>query len=342
MLLADMGADITCIDRKSAELEPSTSTFSRGKRSIALDLKNPADVETALSLVKRSDALIEGFRPGVMERLGLGPDACLECNPALIYGRMTGWGQDGPLAQSAGHDINYISLTGALAAIGPEDGPPSIPLNLIGDFGGGALYLAMGICAALFERSGSGKGQVIDAAMVDGATSLAGTFLTRMSEGRWNNNRASNQIDGGAPYYNVYETSDGEYISIGSIEPQFFSMLKDKLKLKDPLWEQQMNRDNWPKMIAELRELFCSRTRAEWCELLEGSDVCFAPVLSFAEVANHPHIKSRETVVNVQGTLQPNAAPRFSRTPSTVGKTLSRTGIHTEDILNELVAKEVK
>lgn len=340
MLLADMGADVICVDRVSAELEPSTSTFSRGKRSIALDLKNPADLETALRLVKHSDALIEGFRPGVMERLGLGPDICLERNPALIYGRMTGWGQEGPLAQSAGHDINYISLTGALAAIGPQGGAPSIPLNLIGDFGGGSLYLAMGICAALFERSRSGKGQVIDAAMVDGATSLAGTFLTRVSEGRWNDERASNQIDGGAPYYNIYETSDGEYISIGSIEPQFFSMLKDKLELNDPLWEQQMNQESWPRMTAKLRELFRNRTRADWCDLLEGTDVCFAPVLSFAEVANHPHIKARETVVTVEDTLQTNVAPRFSRTPSAVGRPLTRTGLHTEEILNELVEKE--
>ncbi|TNE35579.1 MAG: CoA transferase [Alphaproteobacteria bacterium] len=340
MLLADMGADVICVDRKSAEISASTATFFRGKRSIELNLKDSSDVETALRLIESSDALIEGFRPGVMERLGLGPDVCLERNPSLIYGRMTGWGQEGPLARSAGHDINYISLTGALAAIGPKDGPPSIPLNLIGDFGGGALYLAMGICAALFERSRSGKGQVIDAAMVDGATSLASTFITRMAEGGWNESRASNQIDGGSPYYNVYETADGKYISVGSIEPQFFSMLKDKLELTGPLWEQQLNRENWPEMIAKLGEIFRSRSRDEWCDLLEGTDVCFAPVLSFAEIAKHPHLEARKTVVNIQNTLQSNAAPRFSRTPSEVGRPLKRIGFHTEDILNELTEKE--
>tara|TARA_R110000787_G_scaffold6137_9_gene21739 strand:+ start:8308 stop:9333 length:1026 start_codon:yes stop_codon:yes gene_type:complete len=340
MLLADMGADVICIDRKSAEIEPSTAIFFRGKRSITLDLKNPSDLDAALRLVERSDALIEGFRPGVMERLGLGPDSCLKRNPALVYGRMTGWGQEGPLAQSAGHDINYISLIGALAAIGPKEGPPSIPLNLIGDFGGGALYLAMGMCAALFECSRSGKGQVVDAAMVDGAASLAGTFFNRVTEGRWLKTRASNQTDGGAPYYNVYETADGEYVSIGSIEPQFFSLLKDKLELNGPLWEQQLNRENWPAMTAELRTLFLSRTRAEWCDLLEGTDACFSPVLSFDEVKDHPHLKARKTIVKIDDTLQPNTAPRFSKTPSTIGRPLARIGLHTEDILNELVEED--
>jgi|TARA_R100000005_G_C5002867_1_gene210708 alpha-methylacyl-CoA racemase len=341
MLLADMGADVICIDRKSSENAPAISVLSRGKRSISLNLKDPADVKTALRLVKRSDVLLEGFRPGVMERLGLGPDVCLKTNPALIYGRMTGWGQEGPLAQAAGHDINYISLTGALAAIGPKDGPPSIPLNLVGDFGGGALYLAMGICAALFERSRSGKGQVIDAAMVDGATSLAGSFLARALEGKWNSERASNQIDGGAPYYNVYETADGEYISIGSIEPQFYAMLKDKLELDGPLWEQQMNQDNWPLMSDELRKVFRRRTRSEWCDLMEGTDICFAPVLSFSEITSHPHMKAREVIVTVDDTPQSNAAPRFSRTPSKIGRTPERTGMHTEEILKELEGEAV-
>lgn len=336
MLLADMGADVICIDRKAAENEAQNSVLSRGKRSIALDLKNPADVETALRLVKRSDVLLEGYRPGVMERLGLGPDVCLKANPALIYGRMTGWGQEGPLANAAGHDINYISLTGALAAIGPKDGAPIIPLNLVGDFGGGALYLAMGICAALFERSRSGKGQVIDAAMVDGATSLAGSIYARAMEGVWKAGRASNQIDGGAPYYNVYETSDGGYVSIGSIEPQFFAMLKDKLKLEGALWDQQLNEANWPAMTEELRKIFLTRTRDEWCQLMEGTDICFAPVLTFTEVGNHPHMKARETVVTVDDRPQVNAAPRFSRTPSAVGRLPEKIGAHTKEILREL------
>lgn len=339
MLLADMGADVICIDRHSEDANSTSSIFSRGKRSITLNLKDPADVETALQLVEQSDALIEGFRPRVMERLGLGPEICLNRNPALIYGRMTGWGQDGPLAHSAGHDINYIALTGALAAIGPKEGPPSIPLNLIGDFGGGSLYLAMGICAALFERARSGKGQVIDAAMVDGAISLAGTFLARMSEGKWETSRASNQIDGGAPYYNVYETKDREYISIGSIESKFFSLLKDKLNLSGGLWDQQMNRDNWPMMKEEFSRIFRTRTRTQWCELLEGTDVCFAPVLSFAEVADHPHLKERESVITVDGILQPNAAPKFSRTPSAAGKPLYQVGHHTQEILREFALK---
>lgn len=339
MLLADMGADVICIDRHTEDANSTSSIFSRGKRSITLNLKDPSDVETALQLVEQSDALIEGFRPGVMERLGLGPDMCLNRNPALIYGRMTGWGQDGPLAHSAGHDINYISLTGALAAIGPKDGPPSIPLNLIGDFGGGSLYLAMGICAALFERSSSGKGQVIDAAMVDGAISLAGTFLARTSEGKWENSRASNQIDGGAPYYNVYETKDREYISIGSIEPKFFSLLKEKLNLNDSLWDQQMNQDNWPMMKEELSRIFLTRTRAQWRELLEGTDACFAPVLSFEEVADHPHLKERESIIMVEGILQPNAAPKFSRTQSVAGKQFKKIGHHTQEILGDLLRK---
>src|SRR5690606_911975 len=287
-------------------------------------------------LVKRSDVLLEGYRPGVMERLGLGPDVCLKANPALVYGRMTGWGQEGPLANAAGHDINYISLTGALAAIGPKDGAPIIPLNLVGDFGGGALYLAMGICAALFERSRSGKGQVIDAAMVDGATSLAGSIYARAMEGVWKAGRASNQIDGGAPYYNVYETSDGGYVSIGSIEPQFFAMLKDKLKLEGALWDQQLNEANWPAMTEELRKIFLTRTRDEWCQLMEGTDICFAPVLTFTEVGNHPHMKARETVVTVDDRPQVNAAPRFSRAPSAVGRLPEKIGAHTKEILREL------
>ncbi|MGE4323096.1 MAG: CaiB/BaiF CoA transferase family protein [Sphingobium sp.] len=339
MLLADMGADVICIDRRDARTDPVTGVLGRGKRSIALDLKQPGDVETALRLVDRADVLLEGFRPGVMERLGLGPEPCLARRPALVYGRMTGWGQSGPLASAAGHDINYIALSGALAAIGGPGGPPAIPLNLVGDFGGGALYLAMGICAALVESRRSGEGQVIDAAMTDGAISLMTIFHAGRSIGAWNVERGTNLIDGGAPFYNVYETADGRHVAVGAIEPQFYALLLDRLGLVDPVWQAQNDGDRWPDLRDRLTALFRQRTRAEWTALLEGTDACFAPVLDLDEVADHPHNRARESVVRIDGVAQANAAPRFSRTPAVPGRRAPVPGEHGAEILAELDLK---
>lgn len=315
MLLADLGADILRIDRVDPD-QPKfrSNVLNRGRRSVSIDLKHPDGIETALKLVDQADGLIEGFRPGVMERLGVGPDVCLARNPKLAYGRMTGWGQDGPLAQAAGHDINYIALTGALHAIGPKEGPPSPPLNIVGDFGGGALYLALGMVSAILEAAKSGKGQVLDVAMVDGAASLITAAYGLRSTGVWKDEREANQLDGGAHYYGAYETKDGEFISIASIEPQFYAELLQRLDLeKEPL-PDQLDRDKWPEMKDRLRALFKQKTRDEWCAILEGTDVCFAPVLSMGEAPDHPHMKARDTFIEIDGVVQPAPAPRFSRT----------------------------
>lgn len=340
MLLSDMGADVVRIDRGSGARggtpkgAPKSDVTSRGRRSVVLDLKAGADVETALALIAKADVLVEGFRPGVMERLGLGPDQALTRNPRLVYGRMTGWGQSGTLAQAAGHDINYIALTGALHAMGRKDAPPAPPLNLVGDYGGGALYLAMGICAALFEAQRSGKGQVIDAAMTDGAASLMATFYGMRASGLWSDERDSNFLDGGAHFYDAYECKDGGWVSIGSIEPQFYAELLAKTGLAgDPEFAAHMDRSAWPRLSDKLAAIMKTKTRDEWCALMEGSDVCFAPVLSWEEATKHPHNVARQTFVDVEGLNQPAPAPRFSRTPSAIQGPPGGMGAKTEEIL---------
>ncbi|MFT3726794.1 MAG: CaiB/BaiF CoA-transferase family protein [Terricaulis sp.] len=318
MLLSDMGADVVRIDRKNAR-SFGKDIGARGRRSVGLDMKQPEDVATALSLIEKADVLVEGFRPGVMERLGLGPDVALARNPKLIYGRMTGWGQTGPLAQAAGHDINYISITGALHAMGKADRPPAPPLNLVGDFGGGALYLAMGICAALFEAQRSGKGQVIDAAITDGVASLMAMMYGMRASQIWTDDRDANMLDGGAHFYDTYETKDGKFVSIGSIEPQFYALLMEKTGLKDdPAFAAQMVKPEWPALADKLAAVIKTKTRDEWTALMEGTDVCFAPVLTMGEAPKHPHNAARATFVEIDGVVQPNAAPRFSRTPGAV------------------------
>ena len=316
MMLADMGAEVVTLDRPGAK-KNQKSAAARGRKVVEIDLKSEAAIAQVLDLLEHADALVEGFRPGVMERLGLGPDAVLAKNPRLVYGRMTGWGQDGPLAQAAGHDINYISVTGALAAIGPAERPVP-PLNLVGDFGGGALYLVVGVLAALLEAKKSGKGQVVDAAMCDGAASLMSMFYDFAAIGRWTTARESNFLDGGAHFYGVYQCACGNFISIGSIEPQFYQLLRQLAGLSDAVFDAQMEREAWPALRQKLADVFRTRTRAEWCAVMEGTDVCFAPVLTIAEAPEHPHMAARKTFVKRHGTTQPAPAPRFSRTPSAI------------------------
>jgi len=316
MMLADMGAEVVTLDRVGAT-KKLTSSANRGRKIVELDLKNKATVAQVLDLLTLADALIEGFRPGVMERLGLGPEVIQARNPRLVYGRMTGWGQEGPLAQAAGHDINYIAVTGALAAIGPKDKPVP-PLNLVGDFGGGALYLVVGVLAALLEASKSGKGQVVDAAMCDGAASLMSMFFDLAAAGRWREARESNFLDGGAHFYGVYECACGNFISIGSIEPQFYALLRQLAGLSSDDFDQQMDRKAWPELKQKLADVFKTRTREQWCNIMEGTDVCFAPVLTMSEAPHHPHMAARQIFVNRHGVTQPAPAPRFSRTPSAI------------------------
>lgn len=338
MLLSDLGAEVIRVDRPvEADLGVPRSraynVLNRGRRSIAVDLKHPDGVEVVLGLVEQADALIEGFRPGVTERLGLGPDVCLARNPRLVYGRMTGWGQDGPLAHAAGHDINYIALTGVLDAIGPAGGPPVPPLNLVGDFGGGALYLAFGVCAGIIEARSSGEGQVIDAAMVDGSASLLSAVYGIHGSGGWNAERGTNLLDSGAHFYGTYECADGKWISIGSIEGKFHAELLEKVGLDTTDIPDRFDRSRWPEHKARLTELFASKTRDEWCEIMEGSDVCFAPVLSMAEAPEHPHNAKRGTFVEVEGVVQPGPAPRFSRTPGEIQGPVPDPGQHSAGIL---------
>ncbi len=323
MLLSDLGADVLRVDRaeaarRGAPARPNLDVLARGRRSVAVDLKHPEGVACVLELCERADALIEGFRPGVMERLGLGPEAALARNPRLVYGRMTGFGQEGPLARAAGHDINYIALAGALAPIGRKGEPPVPPLNLVGDFGGGGLLLAFGIVCALLERGRSGAGQVIDAAMVDGAAALTAFLHGMRNMGAWSDERGVNLLDGAAPFYDCYETRDGKYISIGSIEGQFYAELLEKTGLDPKSLPPQMDKAQWPAMKQRMAALFRTRTRDEWCRILEGSDVCFAPVLGIGEAAEHPHNVQRGTFVKPGGQLQPAPAPRFSRTPGAI------------------------
>lgn len=334
MLLVDMGADVVRIDRPGAKPRHPKDLIGRGRRTVHLDLKSEDDRKQALELVAHADALVEGFRPGVMERLGLGPAAVAQVNPRLIYGRMTGWGQDGPLAQAAGHDINYIALTGALAAIGERDSAPLPPLNLVGDYGGGSLYLVVGILAALLEARDSGRGQVVDSAICDGALSLMSLAQGQRLRGTFAEERGSNMLDGGAPYYASYRTSDNSYVCVGAIEPEFFALLCEKLELDPALRDAQNNHQRWPELRAELTRIFRTRTRQEWVSLLEGTDACFAPVLSLSEVAAHPHIAARQAIVEVDGVAYPGPAPRFSRTPTTLAQS-SDTGTTPRDVLNE-------
>ena len=303
MLLADMGAEILRIDRPGGADPYSKHVLTRGRRTVIANLKDPAEVERVLTLLGSADALIEGARPGVMERLGLGPDIVLKRNPRLVYGRMTGWGQSGPLAKAAGHDLNYIAITGALAAIGPKAGPVP-PLNLVGDFGGGALYLVMGMLAAMLSARETGQGQVVDCAICDGAASMMAMFSDLSAQGRWSGGREANLLDGGAPFYRTYECADGKHVSIGALEPQFYALLRDLAGLDGP----EFDRDDelvWPALHHRLEAVFRARTQAEWCALLEGSDACFAPVLSLAEAPDHPHLKARGTFITIDGVVQP-------------------------------------
>jgi len=321
MLLADMGADVLRIERSDdpdlgVGVPVRFNLMNRGRPAVALDIRTAEGRDAVLRLCERADALFEGFRPGVMERLGLGPDACMARNGRLVYGRMTGWGQEGPLAQSAGHDTNYVSLTGALHAIGDADRPPPVPLNLIGDFGGGALYLAMGLLAAMLEATRSGKGQVVDAAMVDGVASMMTLFYGLMAGGLWSDQRHGNLLDGAAPFVANYETSDGGYVSVSAIENRFFRALLDRLGIEDIDPADQFRVDRWPEHRRILGATFRLRTRDEWSRLVEQSDACCAPILSLAEAPDHPHNVARGTFVTVDGIRQPGPAPRFSRTPS--------------------------
>jgi alpha-methylacyl-CoA racemase len=338
MMLADMGADVIRVDRAQSVQggdpeRPPADLLARGRRSIGVDLKSPDGVEVVLSLVERADALIEGFRPGVTERLGLGPDECLARNPRLVYGRMTGWGQDGPYAPTAGHDINYISLAGALDPIGRRGQAPVPPLNLVGDFGGGGLLLAFGIVAGLLEARTSGQGQVIDAAMVDGAAALMTMTHSLRAMGIWNDERGTNMLDTGAHFYDVYETSDGAYVSIGSIEPQFYAELLRLTGLEGEELPWQHDRAQWPALKERMAAIFRTKTRAEWCEIMEGSDVCFAPVLTIPEAVEHPHNVHRGTFVEVAWIPQPGPAPRFSRTQAAIARPPAHAGQHTDEIL---------
>jgi alpha-methylacyl-CoA racemase len=341
MMLSDMGADVVRIDRAERvhggdPASPPGDLLARGRRSIGVDLKNADGVEVALKLIEGADAAFEGFRPGVMERLGLGPDICLERNPKLVYGRMTGWGQEGPYAQMAGHDINYISLAGVLAPITRGGGTPVPPLNLVGDFGGGGMLLALGMVAALLEAQKSGKGQVVDAAMVDGSSVLATSVHGGLASGGWSPEHASNVLDTGSHYYDAYETSDGKYISLGSIEPQFYAEFLELTGLDDQLTSEQNNREAWPEMKAQVDACIKSKTRAEWESIFEGSDVCFAPVLEPTEAPNHPHAKHRKAFAEVAGIVQPAPAPRFSRTESAIQGPPAHAGQHSGDLLSEL------
>jgi alpha-methylacyl-CoA racemase len=315
MLLADLGAEVLAVDRPGAAQDGWPVLFARGRRRVGVDLKHPDGPGVVLDLVAGADALVEGFRPGVAERLGVGPDECLRRNPRLVYGRVTGWGQEGPLAGSAGHDIDYIALAGALHPIGPAGGPPVPPLNLLGDFGGGGMLLALGVVAALLEAARSGRGQVVDAAMVDGAALLTTQLHELLAAGLWTDHRGANLLDGAAPFYAVYETADGRHLAVGALEPRFYAELLVRVGLAADDLPPQLDRAGWPLLRERLAAVFLTRTRDEWCALLEGTDACVAPVLSLLEAPTHPHNRARATFVEVAGHPQPAPAPRFSRTP---------------------------
>ena len=333
MMLSDMGAEVIRVDRIGGGR--GRDVLARNRRSIAIDLKRPEGVEVVLKLVETADGLFEGFRPGVTERLGLGPEECMARNAKLVYGRMTGWGQDGPIAHAAGHDINYIGLAGALHAIGEPGGKPVPPLNLIGDFGGGGMLLAFGLVCGMLEASRSGKGQVVDAAMVDGAASLMAMFFSMAGRG-FKDQRGSNMLDGGAHFYNTYETKDGKYVCVGSIEPQFYAELVEKAGVDAAKFDAQMDAGQWDSFKEELAAVFKGKTRDEWCRIMEGSDVCFAPVLSILEAPDHPHNRQRQTFVEIDGVTQPAPSPRFSRTQAEIAGAARAPGEDTRSVLADL------
>ena len=344
MVLADMGADVIRVDRIPTgstggvlgAMMANDTPVDRGRRSISADLRSPTGIAVVLDLVATADVLVEGFRPGVAERLGLGPEACVQRNERLVYGRMTGWGQDGPLAKAAGHDLNYIALTGALHAMGSGDRPPLPPLNMVGDYGGGGMLLALGIIAALLERATSGKGQVVDAAMVDGAAMLMAPIYALKAKGGWQDERQANLLDGGAPFYACYTCADGRFVSLGAIEPQFYQLLLMKLGFEQTDIPAQWDRMLWPALRDRLTALFLTRPRQDWCDLLEGTDACFAPVLSMSEAPHHPHLAARGTFVQRDGLLHPAAAPRFSRSVAKPPPPPPPVGAHTAEILSQL------
>lgn len=339
MMLADQGADIIRIDRAGATpgLDPATDVLNRGKRSIALDLKNPADVATALELIASADGLIEGFRPGVMERLGLGPDVCLKANPKLAYGRMTGWGQEGPLAARAGPDINYISITGALHAIGPRDEAPVPPLNIVGDFGGGGMLLAYGMTCAIINARSTGKGQVVDAAIVDGTASLMAMMYSRLGSNGWKDERGSNLLDGGAAHYGSYRCADGLWISLGALEPQFFAAFIEAASIDAKTYGDRNDSTQWQRQRTLLEGVFAAQPRAYWEERLQNIDSCFAPILSMRDAPEHPHNKARNAFFTDYGVVQPSPSPRFSVTPAAARPSRPPVpGQHTDEILQEL------
>jgi len=347
MMLSDMGAEIVRVDRKGQVdmMEPKYNVLHRGRRAIGVDLKKPEGVEALLRLVEQADALTEGFRPGVMESLGLGPDACLKRNPKLVYGRMTGWGQEGPLARAAGHDINYVALTGALYCIGQSDRKPPPPLNLIGDFGGGGMLQAFGVVCGLLEAQKSGKGQVVDSAMVDGVAALMAAVYGMRASGIWTDKRQDNLLDGGGHFYDTYETKDGKWVCVGSLEPQFYALLLKHTGLTDhDDFKIQMDRTKWPVCKEKIGEIFKSKTRDEWCEIMEGTDVCFAPVLTIEEAFQHPHNVHRKTFQEIEGVPQPAPTPRFSRTVPEIQGPASAPGVDTEDVLADwgFSADEIK
>lgn len=334
MLLADMGATVISVERKADHNQNRLPDCNRrGKYSIALNLKTQEGVEALLHLLGNADVLFEGFRPGVMERLGVGPEVCMSRNPRLIYGRMTGWGQTGSLSHAAGHDINYIALTGALHAIGSKGHKPIPPLNLVGDYGGGAMFLVVGILAALIERQSSGVGQIIDAAMTDGSASLMSMFYSLHAMGMWSVDRGANLLDSGAHFYDTYRTKDDKYVAIGAIEPEFYTLLVDKLGLDPDKYSNHYDKTQWPTLKEELTAIFLTKTRDQWCKILEGSDACFAPVLDYMEAPHHPHNLARRTYIDVDGMTQPAPAPRFSRTESEVRFAARAAGEDTLEIL---------
>ena len=337
MILADMGAEVISVERITAAGRGSSADIaSRGKKSIAVDIRKPEGQEIIKKLIDSADVLIEGFRPGVMEKNNLGPDALLNINPKLIYGRMTGWGQTGPLANAAGHDINYIALSGVLGAIGKKESPPPPPLKLIGDFGGGGMLLALGVCAALNTVNKEGKGQVIDAAMTEGSALLMSMMYGMLSSGIWTDSRDSNLLDGAAHFYGCYECKDGKFVSIGSIEPQFYALLREKMNIDEDIFDNQMDKTSWSALRENLEIRFKEKTRDEWCEIMEGTDICFAPVLSMNEAIKHDHNIERNSFFNMDNVIQPSPAPKFSYSKSEVSHPPVKVGTHTKEIMSSL------
>ena len=351
MILADMGAEVISVERITAAGRGSSADIaSRGKKSIAVDIRKPEGQDIIKKLVESADVLIEGFRPGVMEKNNLGPDELLNINPKLIFGRMTGWGQSGPLANAAGHDINYIALSGVLGAIGKKDTPPPPPLNLIGDFGGGGMLLALGVCAALNTVNKEGKGQVIDAAMTEGSALLMSMMYGMLNSGIWTDSRDSNLLDGAAHFYGCYECKDGKFVSIGSIEPQFYSLLREKMNIDEDIFDNQMDKNSWPALRENLERRFKEKTRDEWCQIMEGTDICFAPVLSMNEAIKHEHNIERKSFFNLDNVVQPSPAPKFSYSESEVSHPPVKVGTHTKEIMislgledkfNELTSQQI-